>query len=294
MLCEKCGGEINISAGRCIKCGEYLDDGSAIRVLRGINELAEEYADKSEVQEEEVPELLSRGTFVRTEQVQENKPEIKYNGPSLGMSEYMRLMGESVEENTGAETDGQDISEDEPTAEAQTDETLPKLLQKGAVASVYEKADKLFSPISKRVLEAYHKRVPELKRVQHNSIWERIAVMVGCVALIAVIVMAVIWISSSIAPSVKGEWLIREMSDGEQLTWEFTAGGEVYVRAYENGESYVYQTGEYKKQRKNSHNMLTITYEDGKVTRLYYEIDKDTGTFTNVDSNKTAVYERIK
>lgn len=322
MLCEKCGGEINLLAGRCIKCGEYLEDASSMLIVRGMDDLIEEYSVGEEGTEpaEDIPELLTAGTFRREKKRAPDEPQgARYSEPTLSAVDYQYLitgeMPEEEQENEPNEPRGAgrrysaDLGEDAGILEKITGRILDGLARffgtirsgvsravgavKGAIRKVYERVEKLLAPVSRRVLEVYHRRFPELKRAQRNSVWERIAVTLGCVAAAALVVMLVVWILSSIAPGVSGEWLVRDMDNGERLTWEFTVGGKVYIKNYVDGDSYIYESGTYEKHRKNGHNLLTITYDDGKITRLYYDISRKSGTFTNVDSNKSAEYKRI-
>ncbi|MBE6753971.1 MAG: hypothetical protein E7559_06450 [Ruminococcaceae bacterium] len=331
MICEKCGGEVNISAGRCIKCGSYIDEGfNSATILRGLDKVVEEYGiGREEEENENLPELLARGTY-RRKKVQEpfmpERPVPQHvPNPTMGLDDYMKLLGEeqpaqpaeeeqeepakpetqqTSEEPAKAETEAEMQTEPQPETEPQSESLPTQEPQSNAIAAVKTKAaaavsavtariDKLTAPVSKWVMDKYHKRFPELKRAQRNPLWERIAILAGCAAVLVLVIMVVSSIASSIAPGVRGEWLIRETNTGERLTWVFSGTNEVEVRTYVDGESHVYQTGKYKKQRKNDHNLLTITYEDGKVIRLYYEVNKKSGIFTNVDSNQTAEYIRV-
>ncbi len=370
MRCEKCGGEVNLSVGRCTRCGRPVDEELGGRLIYDMDSLAERYEKRKEeiVQEaESLPELFSTGQSDRfgsslpdntdeTDSARQNViPRrgqsgystgiVNSNGPTLILSDYEKLM--SLDDETPGDTErvDEDSAESpEPPAgelsaakstddntvitdieEQATDNDRKSIVNsakqmtakvksaankgrraaagklnsakgtvKAAAIGCLSGVEKRIAPYTDKVLKVYHEKFPQPKRVKSSPLFERIAVALAAVAALAVVVFLIVLIVSSIAPGVKGEWLITETAEGERLTWEFSVTGEVVVRAYVDDQSHIYRSGSYEKKRKNGHNLLTITYEDGDITRLYYEIKGKKGTFINVDSNETAEYTRIR
>ena len=319
MQCSFCGGEVNLSIGRCTKCGRWLDESSDVRIVRNVEELAKEYNIMSP--EEKAQEAATLPALLVTKPPKEEFTEaddisaglVRSEGPLLGRDDYERLMGVTLEQGIAAEN-GENTADAEQTHEQEQPEydtperqlvssedplfILIVATVRGAVKGFFgaivdklkhimRRVDAKLSGRLDKVLALYHKKVPQLKRAKQSTLTQRI--ILGAVMLVAAI--GLVFAISAIA---SGEWLITETGDGEQLTWEFTGSGKVTVRTYRDDVAHVYSTGTYKKKRQNEHNMLTITYEDGSTTRLYYDIHRRTGTFTNVDSNRTAEYKRIR
>lgn len=317
MQCEFCGGEVNLSIGRCTKCGRWVDASSDVRLTYDLGELAELYGIKSEEEKQEeieaLPELLKPNPNRREEKEEPPRDTgIVYSqGPTLGREDYELLL-EGEEDNPG-QTGGQedDVPVRRQAVKAPFSERVTegfkngikkllkaisrKLDEKGLrETSGYMLIKKAWSMSGEKLITLYNEKFPALKRVRQSTLKQKIIAAVLIAVFIIGIAALMISLAASIAPGVRGEWLITETGMGEKLTWEFTGTGKVIVRTYGSDGAHIYRTGTYKKKRRNDHNMLTITYEDGTVTRLYYEISRGVGTFTNVDSNRTAQYKRIR
>ena len=329
MQCSFCGGEVNLSVGRCTKCGRMIDETSGIRLTRDIHELAERYGikDEEEIQAEEeaLPHLLhvKKNRAAEEETTPEDTGIVHSQGPTLGRGDYERLL--SADEDIREDEDRpsyEDIRAERERLRAEQPSAFDniwgkayKFIKEKSAAALdklgvsgmgdrvkkrlrgsraAETAKSVWSLTGERLVTLYNEKFPELKRVRRSTLKQRIFAGIAIFVLAAAAVVLFVSLASSIAPGIKGEWLITETGRGERLTWEFTGTGKVIVRTYTDGEPHVYRTGTYKKRRRNDHNMLTITYEDGTVTRLYYEVSRGTGTFTNVDSNRTAQYKRIR
>ena len=98
MQCSFCGGEVNLSVGRCTKCGRMIDETSGIRLTRDIHELAERYGikDEEEIQAEEeaLPHLLhvKKNRAEEEETAPEDTGIVHSQGPTLGRGDYERLL----------------------------------------------------------------------------------------------------------------------------------------------------------------------------------------------------------
>ena len=294
MVCIKCGGEIN-PAGRCTVCGALAETDSGASIVRGIDELAQHYGLLVEEDAEALPTLFSGYDNKMTrkakvlQEAAEDTSDAPSGNPTIGLSEYVKLLGVGSEQDItqttaeGLERAAQ-LERTQNTETAQEDE-LPPVLRK--IDSIIEKpADK--------VLELYHSRHPRPARAQQrSSSWERLMVAAAALAALVLLGLLAAVIYNSIAPEITGEWLISETAVGERLTIEFTKSHDVTVRVY-NDEEHVYQTGSYRIRRSNGYNLLTINYDDGTERRLYYTLDHDSGTFTNVDTNNSDEYTRVK
>lgn len=296
MYCVRCGGEINTATGRCIVCGTPADEGKGVSIVRSIDELAEHYGLTVQPETEALPSLFSEydSKLTRKAQVMQEAADDKKGGasgnPTIGLSEYVKLLGVQSENEIGSAEEAQSEAareEPKPSVPEPEEDELPPILQK--IDSIIEKpADK--------ILEIYHSRHPRPARERRSAAMERLMVLAAATGAVIVLLIITAAIISSIAPDITGDWVITELPSGERLTIEFTRSREVYVKVYpDSGDEYqLYQTGRFKIRKSNGYNLLTINYDDGTERLLYYEIDKDSGTFTNVDTNNSGVYTRVK
>lgn len=165
------------------------------------------------------------------------------------------------------------------------------------VKRVYDKLDKKTAPFLDKLLDRFyqmrfgklkHKRdeSAEEKRKARKRIW-------SVCAVIAVLLLCVgIFITTLFTEKITGQWIVSyDVNDKPNVIMEFTPGGSAVVSVKSEDGWHVHKQGKYKTQRKNGHDMLTITYEDGTISRLYYEIDGRSGTFINVETNVEVVYD---
>ncbi|MBQ9993986.1 MAG: hypothetical protein IJP17_04680 [Clostridia bacterium] len=288
MKCNFCGGEVNLSVGRCIACGKEADESFGVRIVHNISALADRYGIRVEEEEERddeiVPELLKLNKEPETAPVPQKKKD-------AGTMQTFELPSSLAGLMDNANIQPVEFEPESVSSQEEADDDAP---DDGALSKAYRKIDNVIAPSADKILDVYHKKVPRMKRAKQSTALERLAV-VGVVLVLVVGIIAIIAaISNSLSQSLRGEWQISKTGSGEVLTIEFLPGREVEVRTYQDGKAHVYKTGEYKTQRKNGYNLLTITYDDGSESRLYYEIDGDEGIFTNVDSNRSEEYTRIK
>lgn len=283
MRCPKCGGEVNLTVCRCIVCGSYVDETDELRIARSVSELTESYdfLDEEKYEDKEPAPALFSGYGIKRGS-QNNEPQATYTlaqakKPNIELDEYMELIG-----------DNEQPKKEEPQEE------LPQSGVLGAVGKVYDKIEKTVSPQLEKVVDAYHEHVPQLKRAKTSSRKEKLTALIVIVASLILIMIIGVYVSTLIPPNIKGEWLIEETGSGDMLTVEFTGGGDVIARIYSNGEEHIYREGEYKTRKKNGYNMLIIDYDDGEESRLYYTVTDDGCSFTNVDSNESADYIKLK
>lgn len=195
---------------------------------------------------------------------------------------------------------GEDISPETPQVEQDEEEDeafierLPVWLQpaytriwENGIYRAYIKLDKALSPVTERVAAYFRAKFPAPNRAKGNPLLDRMAVIASGVAALVVVIMLIVGIVSLFPDSLRGEWVVSE-----QLSVEFSIDGTVTSWVYIDGEPHVERQGEYTVRRRNGYNLLTIIYEDGVERRLYYEIDGNVGTFTNVDTNMQAQYVR--
>lgn len=167
----------------------------------------------------------------------------------------------------------------------------------GKLKRIYDKFDSKTAPLLNNLLDKfYYIKFKGLKRKQEDKPEEkrRIRKIIwSCCAVIIVIAMCtVIFVTSLFTDGVTGQWVVSyDVGGNPNIIMEFTASGKALVSVKSDNGWHVHKQGTYKTQRKNGHDMLTITYEDGTTSRLYYVIDGKEGTFTNVETNVEVVYE---
>ncbi len=291
MRCKRCGGLIDSALGECLQCG-MRPPKEHTPYIRSMEEIAREYCTPEEDTSTALPELFRdyQGNQTRFSKALEtsvdnaHKDPIKGN-PVIGLDEYVRLLG--VE-------DGDEIElPEEPAVRETQSRTVQMPEPEQELNPILKKIDNIIEKPADRVLEYIHEKFPQPTRAKKSAVQERLMLLAGTLCAVILITVLTVVIILSIAPDVSGEWLVTETAAGERLTVEFTDSGDVTARIYINGEENVYLTGEYKVRRSNGSNLLTINYDDGSEKRLYYIIEKDSGTFTNVDSNKSDTYIRI-
>lgn len=305
MLCKWCGGEVNLSVGRCIRCGRAIDETADIRIVHDIETLAKNYninidADAPENADDRY-DTVAKVTGVSP--VIDVKTAKK---PKIELSTYLELLGEKKAEDDAEDMEQTDDREDEATPEDETpqerDGFVSVLLGKTDVLAEKTKSflgrsakklDGVTSPFIEKIRKWYHTKVPELNRAQSSPVWERLAIIGVLLGAVALVVTVVVLIISAIPESVKGEWRISPDGAQSMFTVDFQPNGEVVAYAYTDGTAHVYMRGEYSTDRSNGHDLLTIIYEDGSESHLYYELHGETGVFTNVDSNRSDTYVRM-
>lgn len=302
MQCKYCGGEINLSVGRCIGCGRSVDDTADIRILHDLSALAEKYGldpdsekyDHAEQKPE--PENIDQRTEAQI-LPKDFKSAVK---PGIELQTYYDLLGEQDSEASPVpETEPEEMPEvhEEESEEisgddgAQTPADQNSL--RGKIENILDRVDSFSAPVTEQVRQWYNAKMPQLNRAKSSSKWERLAVtglMLLAGMLVVVIVMMII---ASIPSSISGEWRVSDENARNMFTVEFS-GGEVTARVYgEDGEAHVYKKGTYDTSRKNGRDLLTIVYEDGSLSHLYYEISGRTGEFVNVDTGSSDTYRRV-
>lgn len=283
MRCPKCGGEVNLTVCRCIVCGSYVDETDELKIVHSVAELTDSYdfLDEQNYVDSEPAPALFNGVGIKRGGEQED-PVVPYTiaqakKPTIELEEYMQLIGEENEQ-----------------PKEQKEEKLPETGVIGAVGKAYDKIEKAISPQLEKVVGAYREYVPQLKRAKTSDRKDKLTAFIAIVCAVILIIVIGVYVSTLIPPSIKGEWLVEETGSGDMLTVEFTGGGDVIARIYSNGEEHIYREGEYTTRKRNGYNMLIIDYNDGEESRLYYTVT-DTGcSFTNVDSNESADYIKLK
>ena len=326
MRCKYCGGEINLSVGRCIGCGRSVDDTADIRILHDLDALAEKYG--LDPGSDKYDTVMERGESTVLDQRTSAGPlPIDLRAavvPGIELETYYALLGDGMQyqqeseqseiyievpdqedaekadhvpdeqlpDKTDDEPEHEDASEqtDEETEEA--DEGLFADLRRRAELLI-DKVDELTAPVTERVREWYSAKMPQLHRAKSSSKWERLAVMGIIAAAVVLVIVIISSVVASIPTDISGEWRIGDENARNLFTVEFS-DGEVIARVYDDaGEAHIYKTGVYDISRKNGRDLLTIEYDDGGLSHLYYEIKGRTGEFVNVDTGGSDRYERI-
>lgn len=310
MRCKYCGGEINLSVGRCVTCGRGVDATSDIRILHDLGDIAQSYGldpneDKYDIDIRTVPEAPDSDQRTSARLL---PPDLKQaKKPNIQLSTYYELLGDDETEQYSAdeylkENAGQPEKDDtaeaapsvEETSEVSAAEEEPKAAGlRVRVESLLNRVDELTAPLTEKVRQWYSAKMPKMNRAQSSSRAERLVVIgVAAAAVIAVAVL-ISSIISAIPASITGEWQVSGDDEQRLFTVEFS-GGEVVARVYdEDGEPHIYKRGTYSTSRSSGHDLLTILYEDGKLSNLYYKINGRTGEFTNVGTGDSETYKRI-
>ncbi len=315
MRCKYCGGEINLSVGRCITCGRGVDATSDIRILHDLGDIAQSYGldpneDKYDIDIRNLPETPDSDQRTSARLLPPDLRQAKT--PNIQLSTYYELLGDDQteqppadeylvenagqpeDEDTAEEEPVQDSAPEEEPSEAPESEEEPETAGlRGRAEALLTRVDELTAPLTEKVRQWYSAKMPKMNRAQSSSRYERLAVIgIAAAAVIAVIVL-ISSIASAIPASITGEWQVSGDDEQQLFTVEFS-GGEVVARVYdENGEPHIYKRGTYTTSRSSGHDLLTILYEDGKQSNLYYEIKGKTGEFTNVGTGDSDTYKRI-
>ena len=310
MKCSRCGAEIAAADKKCKACGASFYDETGAALVRSIDELVEHYGVSAVEDESELPSLFisydnkltKKARFLKEGDSQENAKKITGN-PSIGLSEYAYLLGaepgdtvdlSEASSEASSEQQGQAITQQEPEAEKTEPKFKISLPENFELTPLLIKIDKIIEKPADKILDLYYQKHPRPARIQRSERTERLTLLAGAVGALVVIAVLALIIIGSIAPDITGEWLIAETSSGETLTIEFTSSHKVTVRVYNDETENIYQTGSYKVRKSNGYNLLTINYDDGSEKLLYYNLGHDSGTFTNVDTNKSDTYKLIK
>lgn len=162
---------------------------------------------------------------------------------------------------------------------------------------VYNKIDDKTAPFLDKLLDKFY--YTKSKNLQHSrsdgaaekkKIRRRIWSVCGVFALILVCVG--IFTASLFTHGITGQWIVSyDVSGKPNVMMEFTPTGSAMVSVKSEDGWHVHKQGKYKTQRRNGHDMLTISYEDGTVSRLYYVIEGKSGKFINVETNIESVYD---
>lgn len=321
MFCKKCNGEVNLAVGRCTVCGEPVDDAAKSVIFQNLDQLADRYNisyDAPEKQEEDVPEIMKTAVAETTAPKEKKAETDPYARPKFDEERFRRLAGitESADDDSGKDPDGKPQTtdtkapeSDQPTPEpsdepqpesalSETDETddtedyenpFIRAVWTNGIKRGYMWLDKAITPATDRLLAAYRKLVPRKNRVKHSPFKERLAIMLIAFGIIAAVVILIFTITSCIPDNIVGVWQTDNL-----LTIEFTEEKTVIARAVtESGEVCVIKEGTYETKSTDGNSSVIIIYEDGTQSILYYSIDGDTGTFTNITNGKPpATYHR--
>jgi len=294
MRCKRCGGVFDAVSGECLKCGLRSIPKDHAPVIRSMEDLARDYLPADD-EKTALPDLFKEYEGTKTKKakvldssVDTERSSVVKGAPVYGIDEYARLLGVEDIHELSADEEGQ--TQEKRIAESRTSQPAAE----SSLHPVLRKIDRIIEKPADKILDIIHQKYPQPTRAKKSPTEERLTLLGGTLAGIVVLLVLAAVILSSIAPDITGEWLIAETAAGEQLTVEFTNSGSVTARAYIDGEENIYLTGRYQVRRSNGSNLLTITYDDGSEKRLYYVIDRDTGTFTNVESNKSDTYTRMK
>ena len=165
------------------------------------------------------------------------------------------------------------------------------------IKRLYDRLDGKTAPFLNKLLDKfYYKKAGKLKlkRSEGDAERRRARRVIWSVCGVAVMLLmcAVIFAASLFTDGITGEWIVSyDMSGKPSVIMEFTPGGSAVVSVKSEDGWHVHKQGKYNTRRKNGHDMLTITYEDGTVSRLYYVINGRSGTFINVETNAEVVYD---
>lgn len=164
------------------------------------------------------------------------------------------------------------------------------------IGEIYRKFDAKTAPFLNVILDKYYYiKFKGLKRKIDDNKAEKSKIRKGIWGVCGILTVAafcmVIFIASLFTDGVTGKWVVSYDSSGNpNIITEFTASGKTIVSVKSDDGWHVHKEGKYKTRRKNGHDMLEITYEDGTITRLYYTIDGSEGTFRNVETDVESVY----
>lgn len=220
--------------------------------------------------------------------------KVEISDESEEMSEAAKRLSEFPEEK-GADRFLTQLGEKFDSAVLKVKHFFSDLIH-NKIGRFYRKLDEKTAPILNKILDKfYYIKFKGLKRKTEDNDAEkskiRKVIWSVCGVLIALAVCLVISFVSMFTDSITGQWVVSYDSSGQpNIITEFTVGGKAVVSVKTEEGWHVHRQGTYKTQRKNGHDMLIITYEDGSTARLYYTIDGKEGTFRNVETNEEMVY----
>ncbi len=303
MRCKYCGGEINLSVGRCIGCARPVDDTSDIRILHDLGSLTEKYGLDPNAEKYDSQDNHRQGSVIdqRTEAETLHRDLKKAAKPGIRLQTYYELLGDEDAGETAApdpepsgneapDAENDSAADDSPEGgEGDTGKgILSEIRQK--VAGLLDRADRLTQPVTERLRLWVESRMPRLNRARSSSKWERLALAGAGLTAVVLVIVVISAIAASIPESIRGEWIVSDEGDKSVFTVEFSRK-EVVARVYgDDGEAYIYRKGTYTTQRQNGRDLLTIEYEDGSLAHLYYELDGREGSFVNVDTGTSDRY----
>ena len=161
----------------------------------------------------------------------------------------------------------------------------------------YNRFDSKTSGFTNGLLDKfYYKRFGGMKRKRAEdngtAYYLRRRFWGGVFFLVVMVVISLIAAGIFTSSDINGKWIVSVDSGGNpNIIMEFKRGGRAAILVKSDDGWHVHKQGKYSTNRKNGHDMLTISYEDGDIKRLYYKIDGKTGTFINVDTNVQVVYQ---
>ena len=167
----------------------------------------------------------------------------------------------------------------------------------GRVKKLYDQFDARTSGFMNGILNrGYYKKFGAMKRkcadddgegyILRRRVWSVTGV------LLVLLVCGFFAVKMMMSNEINGKWIVSTDAGGEpNIIMEFKPGGKASILVKSDDGWHIHKQGKYKTMRKNGHDLLTITYEDGDIKRLYYIIDGNSGTFINVDTNVRVVYQ---
>ena len=164
-------------------------------------------------------------------------------------------------------------------------------------AKVYHRFDGKTAPLLNPLLDKLHKRQSgHLSRKKQEEDAERYLarrrVWSAAAVLLAVLLCVGILLASLLTDSINGKWIVSyDVNHRPDVIMEFRPGGGAAISVKSEDGWHIHKQGRYKTRRQNGHDLLTISYEDGTVSRLYYVIEGKKGTFINVETNVQVSYD---
>ena len=162
---------------------------------------------------------------------------------------------------------------------------------------IYDKFDAKTSRFMNGMLDRfYYKKFGSMKRKRAENSHEAYLLRRRVWGIVSVVLILLICglcvVRMTMSSNINGKWIVSTDSSGNpNIIMEFKPGGRATISVKSDDGWHLHKQGKYSTTRKNGHDLLTITYEDGDVKRLYYVIDGRSGTFINVDTNVQVVYQ---
>lgn len=162
------------------------------------------------------------------------------------------------------------------------------------VKPLYRKADKAAAPYADRVIALVDSKLPQLHRAEEKSPEKKRAVLYAALlGVIVALVMLVVLICSLSSPALNGRWIVAQQGDssGSPIIAQFDSRSISFFVQTDDGLK-LYREGRLKTYRSEDGDVLEITYSDGTVKTLYYEIDGKRGTFTDAVTGRIQIWSR--